>query len=282
LTFSIVAADPETEEVGVGVQSKFLAVGALVSWARAGVGAVATQALADVTFGPLGLDAMADGLTPQEALDRLMAGDEGRESRQVGLVDATGRSAAFTGSECFEHASSVTGAGFACQGNIMATDRVVPAMAEAFRGAAGPLPERMMEALRAAQRQGGDRRGQESAALLVAKPGGGYGGTHDRYIDLRVDHHETPIEELASLLELHRFYFQRPSDADLVAADPGLEAEIGDLLDSLGKRSPDQDLWDALFDYMGWENLEERWVGRGRIDPQVLEYLRRDARRGGR
>jgi len=282
LTFSIVAADPETEEVGVGVQSKFLAVGALVSWARAGVGAVATQALADVTFGPLGLDAMAEGLTPQEALDRLMAGDEGRESRQVGLVDATGRSASFTGSECFEHASSVTGEGFACQGNIMATDRVVPAMAEAFRGAAGPLPERIMEALRAAQREGGDRRGQESAALLVAKPGGGYGGTHDRYIDLRVDHHEAPIEELARLLELHRFYFRRPADADLVAADPALEAEIGELLVSLGKRSPDQDLWDALFDYMGWENLEERWVGPGRIDPQVLEYLRRDARGGGR
>jgi uncharacterized Ntn-hydrolase superfamily protein len=282
LTFSIVAADPETEEVGVGVQSKFLAVGALVSWARAGVGAVATQALADVTFGPLGLDAMAEGLTPQEALDRLMAGDEGRESRQVGLVDATGRSASFTGSECFEHASSVTGEGFACQGNIMATDRVVPAMAEAFRGAAGPLPERIMEALRAAQREGGDRRGQESAALLVAKPGGGYGGTHDRYIDLRVDHHEAPIEELARLLELHRFFFQRPADADLVAADPALEAEIGELLVSLGKRSPDQDLWDALFDYMGWENLEERWVGPGRIDPQVLEYLRRDARGDGR
>ncbi|MGH2654771.1 MAG: DUF1028 domain-containing protein [Actinomycetota bacterium] len=282
MTFSIVAADPETEEVAVGVQSKFLAVGALVSWARAGVGAVATQALADVTFGPLGLDAMAEGLTPQEALDRLMAGDEGRESRQVGLVDASGRSASFTGSECFEHASSVIGEGFACQGNIMATDRVVPVMAEAFRGAVGPLPERMVEALRAAQREGGDRRGQESAALLVAKPAGGYGGTHDRYIDLRVDHHEAPIEELARLLELHRFYFQRPADADLLAADPALESEIGELLESLGKRSPGQDLWDALFDYMGWENLEERWAGRGRIDPQVLEYLRRDARGGGR
>jgi uncharacterized Ntn-hydrolase superfamily protein len=277
MTFSIVAAEPETEEVGVGVQSKFLAVGALVSWARAGVGAVATQALADVSFGPLGLDAMAEGLTPQEALDRMLAGDEDRESRQAGLVDATGRSASFTGSECFEHASSVTGEGFACQGNIMATDRVVPAMAEAFRGATGPLPERMMEALRAAQREGGDRRGQESAALLVAKPGGGYGGTHDRYIDLRIDNHDAPIEELARLLKLHRFYFQRPAEADLLAADPALEGEIGALLDALGKRSPDQDLWDALFDYMGWENLEERWVGPGRIDPQVLEYLRRDA-----
>jgi len=282
VTFSIVAADPETAEVGVGVQSKFLAVGALVSWARAGIGAVATQAFADVSFGPRGLELLAEGVEPAAVLERLLDGDEQRESRQVGLVDATGRSASFTGSECFEHASSVTGEGFACQGNIMATDRVVPAMAEAYRGAAGPLPERIVEALRAAQRQGGDRRGQESAVLLVAKPGGGYGGTHDRYIDLRVDHHETPIEELARLLELHRFYFQRPADADLVAADPALEAEIGELLDSLGKRSPGQDLWDALFDYMGWENLEERWAGPGRIDPRVLEYLRRHGREGGR
>jgi uncharacterized Ntn-hydrolase superfamily protein len=282
VTFSIVAADPETAEVGVGVQSKFLAVGALVSWARAGVGAVATQAFADVSFGPRGLELLAEGVEPAAVLERLLDGDEQRESRQVGLVDATGRSASFTGSECFEHASSVTGEGFACQGNIMATDRVVPAMAEAYRGASGPLPERIVEALRAAQREGGDRRGQESAVLLVAKPGGGYGGTHDRYIDLRVDHHETPIEELARLLELHRFYFQRPADADLVAADPSLEAEIGELLDSLGKRSPGQDLWDALYDYMGWENLEERWAGPGRIDPRVLEYLRRHGREGGR
>jgi uncharacterized Ntn-hydrolase superfamily protein len=282
LTFSIVAADPDTEEVGVGVQSKFLAVGALVSWARAGVGAVATQAFADVSFGPRGLELLAEGVEPAAVLERLLEGDEQRDTRQVGLVDARGRAASFTGAECFEHASSVIGEGFACQGNIMATDRVVPAMAEAFRGAAGPLPERMVEALRAAQREGGDRRGQESAALLVAKPGGGYGGTHDRYIDLRVDHHDAPIEELARLLELHRFYFQRPADADLLAADPALEAEIGELLDSVGKRSPDQDLWDALFDYMGWENLEERWVGPGRIDPKVLEYLRRDARGGGR
>jgi len=282
VTFSIVAADRQAQEVGVAVQSKFLAVGALVSWARAGVGAVATQALADVTFGSRGIDLMAQGLSPKETLDRLLEGDAGRESRQVGLVDAGGRSASFTGTECFEHASSVTGEGFACQGNIMATDRVVPAMAEAFESASGPLPERMMESLRAAQREGGDRRGQESAALLVAKPGGGYGGTHDRYIDLRVDHHDEPIEEVARLLELHRFYFQRPADDEVLAADTALEKEVGDLLERVGKRSPDRDLWDDLFDYMGWENLEERWVGRGRIDPKVLEYLRKEARGGGR
>ena len=281
MTFSIVAASPDADEVGVAVQSKFLAVGALVSWARGGIGAVATQAFADVSLGPRGLDLLAGGVEPAEALERLLDGDGQRETRQVGLVDAQGRAASFTGAECFEVASSVVGEGFACQGNIMATDRVVPAMAAAFEAADGPLAERLLEALQAAQLEGGDRRGQESAALLVARPGGGYGGNHDRYVDLRVDHHDRPIEELAQLLDLHRLYLQRPSDDEVLPADEVLEAEIGRLLERLGKRKGDQDLWDALFDYMGWENLEERWVGRGRIDPKVLGYLRRDARGKG-
>src|ERR687892_875530 len=178
VTFSIVAADPGADEVAVAVQSKFLAVGSLVSWARGGIGAVATQALADVSLGPRGLDLLAGGMEPAEGLERLLDGDEQRETRQVGLVDARGRAASFTGAECIEFASSVLGEGFACQGNIMATDRVVPAMAEAYRAAEGPLAERLLEALRAAKREGGDRRGQESAVLLVAKPGGGDGGEH--------------------------------------------------------------------------------------------------------
>jgi uncharacterized Ntn-hydrolase superfamily protein len=274
-TFSIVAADPASGEVGVAVQSKFLAVGAAVPFARGDVGAVATQAFANVTLGPQGLDLLAEGLHPGDVLERLLAGDEGRESRQVGVVDLQGRAASHTGRDCFEHAGSVTGPGFACQGNILASDEVVPAMARAFERHAGlALPERMVEALRAGQAAGGDRRGQESAALLVAKAGGGYGGNHDRYVDLRVDHHAEPIEELARLLELHRFYFQRPREEELVAADAALETEIGSLLDRLGRRSPGQDVWDALYDHMGWENLEERWAGRGRIDPRVLAHLR--------
>src|ERR671919_447743 len=147
--------------------------------------------------------------------------------------------------------------------------------------AEGPLAERLLEALRAAQREGGDRRGQESAVLLVAKPGGGYGGNHDRYIDLRVDHHNEPIEELARLLDLHQLYLRRPSEDEVVPVDAELEAEIGRHLTHLGKRSRGQDLWDALFDYMGWENLEERWVGKGRIDQRVLDYLRQHARGKG-
>ncbi|MBI4260910.1 MAG: DUF1028 domain-containing protein [Actinobacteria bacterium] len=280
-TFSIVATDPEAGEVGIGVQSKFLAAGALVPWARGGVGGVATQALADVSFGPRGLDLLAEGLSPRAVLDRLLEEDDQREHRQVGVVDAHGASASFTGSECFEHAASATGPGYACQGNILASDRVVPAMAGSFEGSVGrPLAERLVEALRAAQREGGDRRGMEAAGLVVASPGGGYGGTHDRAVDLRVDHHDDPIEELSRLLSLHRFYFERPADEDLIAADATLEGEIARMLTGLGRLEPGRDLWDALFDYMGWENLEERWAGRGRIDPRVLDHLRTQAGSG--
>jgi uncharacterized Ntn-hydrolase superfamily protein len=283
-TFSIVAADPDAGEVGVAVQSKFLAAGAIVPWARGGVGAVATQAFAEVTFGPRGLELLADGVDPETALDRLLAGDEGRETRQVGIVAADGRSASFTGAECFEHAGSATGPGYACQGNILASAGVVAAMAGSFEATAGSdlrLAERLVEALRAAQREGGDRRGQEAAGLLIASPGGGYGGTNDRAVDLRVDHHERPIEELARILDLHRLYFLRPREEDLIVADGALEAEIADLLRGLGKLEEGTDLWDSLSDYMGWENLEERWAGPGRIDPSVLEYLRDHAARAG-
>jgi uncharacterized Ntn-hydrolase superfamily protein len=274
VTFSIVAANPATGEVGVAVQSKFLACAALVSWARGGVGAVATQSFAEVTFGPRGLDLLEGGVPPEAALDRLLEGDQQREMRQVGMVAADGRAASFTGTECFEHAGSVVGDRHACQGNILASDRVVPAMSEAFLSYDGPFPERLVEALRAGQREGGDRRGQEAAGLYVAKPDGGYGGNHDRYIDLRVDHHPDPIEELARILDLHRLYFERPRPEDLVEATPDLEREIDERLRGLGKRSDDRDVWDDLFDYVGRENLEERWAGTGRIDPRVLAYLR--------
>ncbi|TMK82371.1 MAG: DUF1028 domain-containing protein [Actinobacteria bacterium] len=275
MTYSIVAADPDVHEVGVATQSKFLAVGAVVPWARGDVGAVATQSFADATFGPRGLELLASGVDPQTALDRLLGVDEGREQRQVGVVDAVGRSASFTGTKCFEHAASITGPGFACQGNILAAASVVPAMAESFERSAGrPLADRLVEALRAAEREGGDRRGRESAAILVAKPGAGYGGNNDRYLDLRVDHHDDPIEELARLLELHRLYFERPRPSDLVEPDGALEEEIRIMLNGLGRLRAGQDVWEALEEYMSWENLEERWVGRGQLDPRVLEYLR--------
>ena len=281
-TFSIVAVDSDAGEAGVAVQSKFLAAGAVVPWARGGVGAVATQAFAEVTFGVRGLDLLERGRSPEEALAELLEGDHGRESRQVGVVDMAGRAASFTGSECFEWAGGVTGDGFACQGNILAGESVVTGMAEAFTSTTGrPLAERLVEALRAGQAAGGDRRGQEAAALLVAKPGGGYGGNHDRYVDLRVDHHEEPIEELARLLDLHQLYFGRSPESELIRATAELEHEIRGHLERLGKIDGDADLWDALSDYMGWENLEERWTGPGLVDPRVLDYLRVHAARGG-
>lgn len=274
-TFSIVAADPEAGEVGVAVQSKFLCVGAVVPWAKGGVGAVATQAAADASFGPRGLDLLASNLAPQAALDQLLENDPDAEQRQVGIVDIKGHSASFSGKDCFPSANSVLGKHFACQGNVMANEDVIPAMARAFESSSGSLAERMIEALRGAQNAGGDKRGQESSALLVSKPQGGYGGTTDRYIDLRVDHHDEPIEELAKLLELHRLYFQRPKDSELMNVDKKLESEIMAMLEKLGKAESGVELWPALEDYMAWENLEERWVGAGRIDPKVLDYLRR-------
>jgi len=171
-----------------------------------------------------------------------------------------------------------TGDGYACQGNILAGPPVVDAMVRAFEATQGRLAERMVEALRAGQRAGGDRRGQEGAGLVVARPGGGYGGNHDRAIDLRVDHHDQPIEELAMLLDLHRLYFERPSDGEVLEAPDGspIAEEIRANLARLGKLQPGQDPWDALSAYMSRANLEERWVGRERVDPRVLEYLRQD------
>lgn len=275
-TFSIVAADPERGEVGVAVQSKFLAVGAVVSHARAGVGAVAVQAYPNVLHGEMGLDLLSSaGFDPQSTIEYLLKEDQLKDSRQLGIVDVNGHSASFTGKKCFEYAMSATGPCYACQGNILATDKVVPAMADAFKNATGLLPERMIEALIAGQEAGGDARGMESAHLYIVKPGHGYGGNHDRYIDLRVDHHDNPIKKLVKLLSLHRLYFERPDKSDLLVIDSHLEAEIAVMLNKLGKWQDGIEFSEALENYMGWENLEERWAGRDYIDSKVLEYLRK-------
>ena len=212
-TYSIVGADPEAGECGVAVQSKFLAVGAFVPWARGGVGAVATQAYAEITYGSRGLDLLESGLSPEDTIDRLTGDDEMRSHRQVGVVAADGRSASYTGEECFEYAVSVTGDGFAAQGNILSNPDVPEAMAETFRGSSGRLADRLLAALTAGETAGGEKRGMESAALLVVKPGGGYGGNHDRWLDLRIDHSDTPIEDLSGLLDLHTLYFGRTEEA---------------------------------------------------------------------
>lgn len=201
-TFSIVGADPKTGEVGVAVASKFLAVGSVVPFAQAGVGAVATQSYANTTYGPRGLELLRQKVAPQEILQRLTKDDPQREQRQVGIVDARGRSATFTGQRCLRWAGGIAGKHFAAQGNILTGEAVVQAMAEAFQKTEGELALKLMAALEAGEHAGGDARGKQSAAILVARPNGGYGGFDDRYIDLRVDDHPEPVQELRRLLTL--------------------------------------------------------------------------------
>lgn len=206
-TFSIVGFDPETKEWGVAVQSKFVAVGAVCPWAKAGVGAISTQSYANTSFGPRGLELLAAGKSAQEVLDILLASDPGREKRQVGIVDSRGNAATFTGSECHDWAGGVTGENYTAQGNILVSEKTVQAMARTFETSEGPLAERLLAVLEAGQNAGGDARGQQAAALLVVQEGAGYGGFNDVKIDLRVDDHPTPITELQRIYQVHRAVF---------------------------------------------------------------------------
>ena len=279
-TFSIVARDPQNGDLGVAVASKFLAVGAVVPWARAGAGAIATQALANIAYGPDGLALLERGRSAQEVLDELLAADEQRDHRQVGVVDARGGSAAHTGKECLAWAGHLVGAGFTVQGNILAGAQVIQAMAAAFVQAPGELAERLLAALRAGDEAGGDRRGRQSAALYVARAGGSYGGLLDRYIDLRVDDHTSPVPELARLLRLHRFYLTPPRQEDLLPIDAPIARELQELLTRAGYyHGPINGVYDsatraALEQYGGVENLEERLISATHIDRLVLDYMR--------
>ena len=307
MTYSIVALDRATGDLGVAVQSKFLAVGAVVPWARAGVGAVATQAFANVAYGPDGLALLADDSSADDALRRLVSPDSQRDHRQVGIVDARGGAATHTGPQCFAWAGGRAGDGFAAQGNILAGAGVVDGLADTFLAGGSPFPELLVACLAAADAAGGDRRGRESAALLVVRAGGGYGGWNDRYLDLRVDHHDDPIGELARLVDLQRLYFERPTPAELAPIDETTATEIRGILERLGagpggrfgavympmsgvSAEPEErpsvgeprvlpSNWDAtwqraLDDWMSVENLEERATASGWIDRRVLEILR--------
>ena len=278
-TFSIVAVDRATGEIGVAVQSKFLSVGAAVPFVRAGVGAVATQAFCNTTFGPRGLALLAGGNSPQEALDTMLADDEGREDRQVGIVDLHGNAATFTGANCIAAAGGIAGDDFAVQGNCLAAAAVYEAMAATFRSSTGTLADRLVAVLAAAQAEGGDKRGQQSAALIIEKPQGGYGGFNDRYVDLRVDDHPHPIDELARILELHKLYFFPPAPEDVYPIDDALGAEIVRELIRIGALPAsavafDETVAAALTAFMHIENLENRCRDDGTIDRQTLEYLR--------
>lgn len=219
MTFSIVAADPGTGEVGCAVQSKYLAIGAVTPWVRAGVGAVATQAIGVVARnGERALSALAAGADPSEALERALADDADAELRQLGAVAADGRAAAYTGAGCIDWAGHLVEAGFAVQGNMLASADVLAAMRDAFVAGDAPLPERMTAALEAGQAAGGDRRGQQSAAILVEQLGAAERSRErvDRICDLRVDDHPEPIIELRRLLNLWR---QRDSEHKGVVSD---------------------------------------------------------------
>jgi uncharacterized Ntn-hydrolase superfamily protein len=279
VTFSIVAAEPEAGDWGVAVASKFLAVGAVVPYARAGVGAVATQAWANTDFGPQGLDLMGAGSSAPEVLAQLIHGDEGRADRQVGIVDGQGLPATFTGQDCLEWAGGTTGLGFACQGNILVGKEVVSAMSDAFIGTTGDLVDRLLAALLAGDEAGGDRRGRQSAALVVVRDGGGYEGRNDRYVDVRVDEHPQAVSELARVFAVYDREVLVRSDP-LLSATPELVEEIQRRLAARGIFSGapsgvlDEPTRNALSQFAGAYNLE----GRLREDERLSEMLVRELR----
>jgi len=271
-TYSIAACDLEAGQWGVATQSKFLAVGSVVPWAEPHVGAVATQAYANPRYGPEGLALLREGLSAEEAVERLTSADDGRDHRQVGVVDAKGGSASYTGSACNAWAGGRTGEGYAAQGNILVSAETVDAIAETFESSADrPLAERLIDCLAAAQAAGGDSRGQQSSALLVVEKDGGYAGLSDVVVDLRADDHERPVEELARLYRIHQSLFGKTPKSDWVDVDDDLAAELAERLARLGYEGG---LGQALPAWAGTENLEERVDGVERLDPVVLEELR--------
>ena len=267
-TYSIAACDLEAGQWGVATQSKFLAVGSVVPWAEPHVGAVATQAYANPRYGPEGLALLREGLSAEEAVERLTSADDGRDHRQVGVVDAKGGSASYTGSACNAWAGGRTGEGYAAQGNILVSAETVDAIAETFESSADrPLAERLIDCLAAAQAAGGDSRGQQSSALLVVEKDGGYAGLSDVVVDLRADDHERPVEELLHLYGLHQQLFGKTPRLQWIALSAELRAEIRERIARLG--------YESLDEWAGVENLEERVEGDDAIDPVVLEELRR-------
>lgn len=272
-TYSIAACDLERGEWGVGVQSKFLAAGSIVPWAEPGVGAVATQALANPRYGPDGLALLRDGLSADETIAALVEADEGRDDRQVGVVDAQGRAATYTGKACLDWAGGKSGPGYAAQGNILVSEETVAGLVHGFEAGAGrPLAERLVDALAAAQLAGGDRRGQQAAGLLVVQKDGGYGGMDDVLVDLRVDDHPEPVAELKRLYGMHQLLFGKTPADEWLPVDEALAEELRARLAALGYTDPS--LEKSFNEWAGTANLEDRVNGVDRIDPVVLTELR--------
>jgi len=284
MTFSIVAFDPKTKDLGVAVESKFPAVGNAVPFAQAGVGAIATQSWANTTYGPKGLAMLRRRMGSARVLDELTRTDPERAKRQVGIVDARGRPASYTGYECNPWAGHLLGRGYACQGNILAGEAVVTGMAHAFESTKGDLPVKLLAALVAGQDAGGDRRGQQSAALLVVREKGGYGGFNDRWIDLRVDDHPRPIEELVRIFNLYDLtMLTREDPKDVVPVTPEIARLLQRFLKGSGYYTGSvQGRWDAktraaFEEWMGVENLENKVRADGKLWPSVWGYLQQKA-----
>ncbi|WP_423408230.1 DUF1028 domain-containing protein [Heyndrickxia sp. MSNUG] len=278
MTFSIAGYDPQEKEWGIAVQSKFLGVGAVVPFAKAGVGAVATQSYANTAYGPQALEMMAQGKSAEEVIELITKDDKDKEMRQVGLIDAEGNAATFTGTYCYDWAGGMTGKHFAAQGNILVDEKTVQAMAKTFETTKSSLAHRLLMALEAGQQAGGDSRGQQSAALLVVKENGGYGGYNDRYIDLRVDDHPEPIKELIRIYGLQQLYFAKAKPENVVAIEGDVKAEVVSHLKRLEylKANPadDEELHKALTAYIHTENFEEREQEKGKIDLEVLSFMK--------
>lgn len=279
MTFSIAGFDPETKELGVAVQSKFIGVGSVVPWAKAGVGAVATQAFANPAYGPDGLALLEEGKSAQEAIDILTKNDDGREDRQVGIVDANGNAATFTGEKCYHWAGGQTGKHYAAQGNILVSQETVEAMGKTFETAAGTLADRLLQALDAGQAAGGDSRGKQAAAIYVVKEKGGYLGVNDRYIDLRVDDHPEPIKELIRIYHLHQLYFAKPKAENILDVEGEVKADLQKHLTRLGYlkkgERDDNALHKALTIFLHTENFEERELEKGKLDKEILDFMKK-------
>jgi len=269
-TYSLCACDLAAGQWGVATQSKFLAVGSVVPWAEPHVGAIATQAYANPRYGPEGLALLREGLSAEDVVDRLTSADDERAHRQLGVVDAAGRAATYTGDDCLAWAGGRTGEGYAAQGNILVSGATVDALAETFESSAGkPLAERLLDSLDAAEAAGGDSRGRQSAALIVVERDGGYASLSDVLVDLRVDDHPDPLVELRRIYRMHDALFGSTPREQWLTVDEALRAELDDLLRRAGHSD--------LASWAGVENLEERVDGEDSIDPVVLDRLRESA-----
>lgn len=283
MTYSIIGFCPEREELGIAVQSKFIGVGSVVPWAKAGVGAVATQSYANPAYGPEGLALMEEGKSAEEALNILIEADQGRALRQVGIMDAKGRSATYTGEDCYDWAGGRKGKNCIAQGNILVSGETVDAMIDCFENTEGKLAYRLLRALDAGQAAGGDKRGKQSAAIYVVKEKGGYLEANDRLIDLRVDEHPDPIKELLRIYRLHQLYFAGPLAEDVLEIGTDLQAEISGYLrqlDFLTVENPgENDFYQALTSFIRVENFERRELDQGKIDQAILQYMKEMARK---